>query len=146
MEKKDDSQKAVFTWKMLLLSFSFLIAMTPILISGFYRNSQRKAIREDQAFTTGTVSKFVKTGNRKRRWYNVSADYRVNERVYTCVGKAEIRLTKIQCDSLIGVRLPVIYEKNDPANAYLLTSTKAFNRFNFDLPDSLSWTAQYFTD
>ncbi|WP_375444836.1 hypothetical protein [uncultured Fibrella sp.] len=146
MEKKEDPQKVVFTWKMLLLSFSFLIGMTPILIGAFYRNSQRKAIREDQAFTTGTISKFVKTGNGKRRWYDAYADYRVNDRVYTCIGKAKSRLTEAQCNSLIGVRMPVIYEKKDPANAYLLTSTKAFNRFNFDLPDSLGWTAQYFTD
>ena len=127
MEKKDDPQKIVFTWKMLLLSLSFLIAMIPALIGGFYRNSQRKATRQDQGFTTGTVTRFIKTGNGKRSWYDAYADYRVKERVYTCVGKAKIRLTKSQCDSLIGVRLPVIYERANPANAYLLTSTRAFN-------------------
>ncbi len=123
-----------------------MIIMIPTLVAGFIRNRERKAIRQNQALTTGTVTRFEHGGNGKRRWYNAYADYRAHDRVYTCVGHATILLTKNQRDSLIGVRLPVIYEKGNPENAHLLTSTKAFNRFNFDLPDSLSWTAQYFTD
>ncbi|RYF55957.1 MAG: hypothetical protein EOO39_37340 [Cytophagaceae bacterium] len=146
MSKNDDPQKIVFTWKILLITLSLPLAMIPALIAGFQRNSQRKAIRQNQDLTVGTVTRFERGSNGKRRWYNAYADYRANNRVYTCVGQASILLTKNQRDSLIGVRLPVIYERGNPENAHLLTGLRAFNRFNFDLPDSLSWTTSYFTN
>ncbi|ARK13138.1 hypothetical protein A6C57_23915 [Fibrella sp. ES10-3-2-2] len=146
MKMKDDPQKIVFTWKMALIAFSFLIAMIPTLVAGFLRNRERKASRQNQAFTMGTVTQFERGGNGKRSWYNAYADYRAHDRVYTCVGHATILLTKNQRDSLLGVRLPVIYEKDNPKNAHLLSGVRAFNRFNLDLPDSLSWTTSYFTN
>ncbi|XWW44776.1 hypothetical protein JYG30_18780 [Fibrella sp. USSR17] len=146
METKDDPQKIVFTWKMALISFSLLIALIPTLVAGLLRNRERKAIRQNPALTTGTVTRFERGSNGKRRWYNAYADYRAQDRVYTCVGHATISLTKHQRDSLIGVRLPVIYEKDNPKNAHLLSGVRAFNRFNLDLPDSLSWTTSYFTN
>ncbi|HEY0109893.1 MAG TPA: DUF3592 domain-containing protein [Fibrella sp.] len=146
MKKVERSQPIVFTWKMFLLSFSALIGLMPIFLYGYYRNGERKAARQDPGFTTGVVTELTYRSIKHRRWYEATARFEVNSRVYTCSGKAAYTLTNEQRRSLIGVRLPVIYQRANPANSYLLSSERAFNRIDANLPDSLSWTKAYFTD
>lgn len=147
MEKGNDSQRVRFTWKMFLLSFAFLIGMIPLFWYQFYRIYQYKAIARDRAFTGATVIRFGDHTTRAgHRWCSIEATYRVGNASHICAGKTSAVLSPEQRQLLVGTRLPVIYEKTDPSNSYLLSSKAVFDRFNLAFPDSLAWTKLYFTD
>ena len=144
MEKRVDLERPTFTWKMLLLSSAFLVGMSPLLLYQFYRNYERGAIRRNRAFTTATLTTFEYYSFRGSQYYKVYAAYRVKGVRFTCSGKAVRALTLQQRRSLIGVRLPVIYDSVNPANSALLSS-EGFQpvRYEFTRQPELDETVFY---
>lgn len=145
-KERADLARGKPSWKILLLAFSFLIGMSPVLFAEFYENLKRKAIRQDNSFTTATITRLEYKARKGRDWYATYAAYQVGGVSFVAKGKAFDTLTPEQRHSLIGRRLPVIYEKTDPSNAVLLSSARQFNRFDLNRPDSLIWTRLYFFD
>lgn len=145
-KERADLAKGKPAWKIFLIAFSFLIGMGPILLGNFYKIAKRKAIRQDRSFATATITRLEYEARKGRDWYTAYATYQVGGTSFMAEGKAFETLTPEQRTSLIGRRLPVIYEKTDPSNGALLVSERQFNRFNLDRPDSLAWTRLYFFD
>lgn len=145
-KERENLANGKHSWKVFLLAFSFLIALSPFFLYHFYRNAERKAIRQDRSFTVGTISRLAYQNRKTRNWYATYATYQVGGVKFMCQGKAFDTLTAEQQKSLIGRQLPVIYEKSNPSNGELLSSERKFSRFNLVLPDSLTWTKSYFFD
>lgn len=146
MEKANYPKRPVFTWKIFLLSFSFLIAISPVVLYQFYRNARRDAIRQNRAFASAAITQLTYQSRKGRDWYKTYAVYQVGGTAFTCFGKAVRTLTARQRRLLVGRHLPVIYDKTNPANGQLLSDEGAFNRYGLDFPDSLDWTKSYFID
>jgi hypothetical protein len=146
MSEEKEIRNVKFTWKMFLISFSFLIVLSPFFLYQLYRNKERRAIRKNQALTTARITALTYQRNKAKSWYRTLATYQVGNARFTCTGSASYTLSHPQRSTLIGAQLPVIYEKDNPANGELLVSERQFDRFNLSFPDSLAWTKAYFLE
>ena len=133
-------------WKVFVMIFVYLLVFVPMVWHFFHSRFQRKAIRQKHSFASGVITRLVFRSGKGRNFYWTCAEYRVNGVPFTCRGKAFRTLKPDQRDSLVGLKLPVIYERARPSNSKLLYSEAQFNRFNLAFPDSLGWTISYFLE
>lgn len=145
-KEREDLENGKPSGKTFLMAFSILFVLIPISLRYFYDRAQRKAIRQNHSFATGVITRLAYRSGKGRNFYWAYAEYRVNGLPFTCAGKAFRTLRPAQRDSLVGIKLPVIYERSKPSNNQLLYSEAQFNRFNLTFPDSLSWTNLYFLE
>jgi hypothetical protein len=129
--------------KLILMMFSKLI-LCLVVIPKMYLIYQKKKIRRDREFTTATITRFERRTNRNKRYYLAHAQYQVDGQSFVSKGKVRITLTHWQLDSLLYTRLPIVYQKANPANNELLSTGRKFGWYGLALPDSLVWTRPYF--
>lgn len=129
--------------KVILLSFSSL-ALSLLVIPKLLSIYERNQIQKDQVFTVGSITRFEYVKRKVRGHYRADIQYWVDGKPFTTQARAFHKLTSQQRYSLVNQRLPVIYEKKDPANSIVLSNEERFGSFGLMLPDSLIWTRQYF--
>ncbi|MGA0559112.1 hypothetical protein ACO2Q8_20815 [Larkinella sp. VNQ87] len=105
---------------------------------------ERRQIRKNSAMAVGTVVRYEYVKKKYRQYFRACVWYTADGKPFTVTARVQDRLSNQQLHAILNEKLPVIYEKGNPANGVVLANEERFGNFGLMLPDSLRWTRDYF--
>lgn len=96
-------------------------------------------IKKDPAIINGVQVNRIGKVARTYGLYNFDFRFETNGKIISASSEVAMPENMISAEMLLGKKFPVIYQKNNPSNAYMLITKGDFEIFNLHFPDSLQW-------
>ena len=119
---------------LVVIGFSFSIFNNYIL-----NPWKKQKIKENPSIINGCKILSIRSVPKTFDLYTVEFEYTHNLNKYVSKQKIGSEFKKNGSEFLFGKALPVVFEKNNIYNVYLLIKPNDFEYFNINFPDSLQW-------
>lgn len=119
------------------------VMLIGMIIFIIYGNHKLKALKKQSVISNGIVENFMRA--RGMSGVAVRYTFEVNGKNFEGSSRLLIsdkRRTHLGC-LLIGKQFPVVYQRTNPENSYMLLTTKNFVQFNVKIPSSVMKTIKY---